>query len=138
MFAVTTPSSAMPDSISPTAIIRPSPVVGAWSPYPTVVIVVKDHHTASPSVRMFPCGDSRSTDSTASEPNISSPITAPTTYVVSWICGAIRALRPTSSSVDTRRSSRRGWSIGRTTAHRSGQWRRTNCLRCGASASRIR
>ncbi len=79
MFAVTTPSSAIPDSISPTAIIRPSPVVGAWSPYPTVVIVVNDHHTASPSVLMFPSGASRSTDSTASDPNISRPTTAPTT-----------------------------------------------------------
>ena len=57
MLAVTTPSSAIPDSISPTASIRPSPVVGAWSPYPTVVIVVNDHHTASPSVLMFPSGD---------------------------------------------------------------------------------
>ena len=79
MFAVTTPSSAIPESISPTAMIRPSPVVGEWSPYPTVVIVVNDHHRASPSVRTFPSGESRSTDSTASEPNISSPTTAPTT-----------------------------------------------------------
>lgn len=58
MFAVTTPGNAIPESISPTAIFRPSPVVGAWSPYPTVVIVVNDHHTASPGVRMFPFGES--------------------------------------------------------------------------------
>ncbi len=79
MFAVTTPSRAIPDSIRPTASTRPSPVVGEWSPYPTVVIVVNDHHTASPRFLMFPFGASRSTLSTAREPNISSPTTAPAT-----------------------------------------------------------
>ncbi|CAM5587249.1 hypothetical protein SPURM210S_07083 [Streptomyces purpurascens] len=69
---------------------------------------MKDHHTASPSVLMFPSGESRSTDSTASDPNISSPTTAPATYVVSRICEAIRARCPTSSRVDTSRSSRSG------------------------------
>lgn len=85
MLAVTTPSSAIPDSISPTASSRPSPVVGEWSPYPTVVMVVTDHHSASPRLLMLPPGASRSTLSTASEPNIKSPTTAPATYVVSRI-----------------------------------------------------
>jgi hypothetical protein len=87
---------------------------------------------------MFPFGDSRSTDSTASDPNISNPTTDPATYVVSRICEAIRARRPTSSSVETSRSSRSGWRIGSITAHRSSQCVRTNSLRPRARASRIR
>lgn len=87
---------------------------------------------------MLPSGASRSTLSTASEPNISSPTTEPATYVVSRICGAIRARRPTSIRVETTRSSRSGWIIGSTTAIRSSQWVRTKALFECARPSRTR
>lgn len=112
--------------------------MGEWSPYPTVVIVVKDHHTASPRFFMFPSGASRSTLSTASEPNINSPTTDPATYVVSWICGAIRARRPTSIKVATSRSSRSGCTSGSSTAARSSQWVRTNRPRSAERTRRTR
>jgi hypothetical protein len=57
--AVTTPRRAIPASISPTAITRPVVVVGYRSPYPTVVIVVTDHHSASPIVVMLAPGAAR-------------------------------------------------------------------------------
>jgi hypothetical protein len=55
--AVIVPSNAIPPIISATATYRPSAVVGKRSPYPTVVIVVTDHHRASPKEVMFASAD---------------------------------------------------------------------------------
>ncbi len=47
--AVKTPMTPIPVSISATAMTRPSVLTGETSPYPTVVAVTIDHHSASPS-----------------------------------------------------------------------------------------
>ena len=64
---MTTPSRLMPPIMSRTAITRPVPVVGTRSPYPTVVTVVIDHHTASPKLAIFAPGCPRSVSKMAND-----------------------------------------------------------------------
>ena len=65
--AVTMPSRLIPPNISTTATPRPVAVTGVKSPYPTVVIVVIDHHNASPKLVMWAPGVVRSASRAASE-----------------------------------------------------------------------
>jgi hypothetical protein len=44
--ALTAPRRSIPPTMSPTAASLPIPVIGQWSPYPTVVMVVSAHHRA--------------------------------------------------------------------------------------------
>ena len=69
--AVTMANVEMPTSIVMPATIRPAEVVGEMSPYPTVVIVVVDHHSESttvlsgcPADRNHPQGEDRQSSNT--------------------------------------------------------------------------
>mmetsp|Transcript_27049 Transcript_27049/g.85612 ORF Transcript_27049/g.85612 Transcript_27049/m.85612 type:complete len:256 (-) Transcript_27049:108-875(-) len=64
------PKMVTPPNMRKRATTRPPFVIGATSPYPTVVIVAADHHSASLAVLMLGVVASASKKSTARAPNI--------------------------------------------------------------------